>query len=70
MSEDFDMARVKVNKETLIVASPVVNVVYQAGSIVVAPRAHIEQIVAMGHGERVEEAMPASVAPAPAASIK
>jgi len=48
------MARVKMTHDHIVHATPSISVHYSAGSEVAAPRAHIEEIVAAGHGERVD----------------
>ncbi len=55
------MAKVKVTSDHVVYAKPNVSVLYRAGSTVTAPRAHIEEIVAAGRGERIggDEIFPA-----------
>lgn len=45
--------KVNVTHDHVVHATPSVNVLYRAGSTVVAPHAHIDEIVAAGHGERI-----------------
>lgn len=52
MAEDTNVAKVKVNRETLIVPQPDTTVLYPAGFDGTAPHAHIELLVAAGSAER------------------
>lgn len=53
MAEDKDMAQVKVHRQVVIVPNQTSTVVYPEGFEGTAPKAHIEQIVAGGHGVAV-----------------
>jgi hypothetical protein len=62
MAEDTNVAKVKVNKETLIVPQPDTTVLYPAGFEGTAPHAHIDLLVAAGTGERQGEQQSQKVA--------
>lgn len=49
------MPNVKVNEECIVWTSPVSNTVYAPADCVLAPDAHIEEIVRQGKGERLTE---------------
>jgi hypothetical protein len=53
MAEDQDMARVKIHRQVVIVPNQTSTVVYPEGFEGAAPREHIDQIVAGGHGVAV-----------------
>lgn len=62
---DEDMAKVKVTRDITVVPNQTSTVLYKPrDEPYTAPRAHIEQIVNAGAGERVEQQAPAPAAQA------
>lgn len=60
---DEDMAKVRVTRDVTIVPNETSTVLYKAGWEGTAPRSHIDQIIAAGAGEAINDAPKPAAAP-------